>query len=212
MPLPEVILFDVDGTLLDTREYILGGFEHALAAVGFPVPSRDFLVAQIGHPLEQIYRELAGADLEPRLTELHRAFQSANLELSVAFPGVADVLSRLASAGIPMAAVTSRSRRTSVRTLELAGIASCFSAVISAEDSPAMKPDPAPLLLALERVGAVGRRAVMVGDTEHDVYAGKRIGAFTVAALYGFGAGRALAASPDCTIADITELPSALGL
>lgn len=210
---PEIVLFDVDGTLLDTREFILGALEHSLATLGLPVPSRDLLAEAVGPPLEQIYRNLTGAAFPPALVEHHRAFQAANLGLSVPFPGVVEVLGRLASAGVTMAAVTSRSRLTSVRTLELAGIASVFATIVSFEDAPATKPDPAPLLVAIERSGGTaGRRVAMVGDTEYDIRAGQRIGAFTVAALYGFGAEAALAAGPDRAIHDITELPAVLNL
>lgn len=209
---PDIVLFDIDGTLLDTREFILAAFEHALLTVGAAIPARPFLAEQVGRPLDQVYGELAAPALAPHLCEIHRAFQLENLDLAVVFPGVADVLGRLAHAGVTMAAVTSRSRRTSTRTLELAGIAGWFAAVVSGEDAPAIKPDPAPLKMAIELARAKAGRAVMVGDTGHDVLAGKRIGALTVAALYGFGPSSALAAGPDHTIEDIVELPAIIGL
>jgi pyrophosphatase PpaX len=212
MPFP-VVLFDVDGTLLDTREFVHAAFEHAFRQFGVEPPARDVLAPHIGRPLEQIYAEFGPPERAADLVEAHRSFQVENLHLSIIYPGTAEVLELLRAEGVQMAAVTSRSRRSSLATLELAGIAAYFEAVISAEDTPALKPDPAPLLLALARMGREplpGKQA-MVGDTHNDVDAGKAIGAFTVGATFGFHGADVAQAGPDALIHDIRELPAALG-
>ena len=114
--------------------------------------------------------------------------------------------------GIALAAVTSRSRRTSVESLEAAGVSRFFGAVVSAEDVPTLKPDPAPLRKALELLGRDIEGAAMAGDTAADVVAGKALGMWTVAALYGFHGREVLASAPDTAIETIAELPAALGL
>lgn len=183
-----VVLFDIDGTLLDTREFILSAMEHALRTHGLPVLARAELASQVGRPLEVIYGEMGvDAGLGAALVESHRSFQGENLHLAAAFPGASETLGTLARAGLTLGAVTSRSRRTSVRTMELAGLAPYFDVIVSAEDAAALKPDPAPLLFALGRLGESHEHAAMVGDTRHDIEAGKALGMFTVGATYGFG-------------------------
>lgn len=212
MPFP-VVLFDIDGTLLDTREFVHAGFEHAFALFGVEAPARDVIAPHIGRPLEQIYAEFGSVERVADFIEAHRSFQVANLHLSVIYPGTAETLELLRSEGVRMAAVTSRSRRSSFATLELAGIDAYFEAVISAEDTAVLKPDPAPLLLALERMAvepAPGSLA-MIGDTHNDVHAGKAIGAFTVGVTFGFHGAEVAHAEPDAVIHDIRDLPAALG-
>lgn len=208
-----VVLFDVDGTLLDTREFVHSAFEHAFREFGIEPPARDVIAPHIGRPVEQIYAEFGLPERAAEMVEAHRSFQVANLHLSVIYAGTDAVLEQLRAEGVRMAAVTSRSRRSSLATLELAGIANYFETVISAEDCHALKPDPAPLLLALERMGLAplpGGQA-MVGDTHNDISAGKAIGAFTVGATFGFHGADVALAAPDALIDDIRDLPAALG-
>lgn len=204
------VLFDVDGTLLDTREFVLAAFEHTLSTNGLPVPSRIELAKLVGPPLESLYARLAAPGEADRLTAAHRAFQKEHLDLSVAYEGAADVLRELHGRGLRLAAVTSRSGTTSRRTLELAGLLTRLEAVISAEDAPALKPDPAHLRAALTALGAGEEDVAMVGDTPVDIEAGKALGAFTVAALYGFHGEEVLRAAPDASMTSITELPGLL--
>ncbi len=208
-----VVLFDIDGTLLDTREFVLASFEFAFVSLGFAPPTREMLVPQIGRRLEDIYADFAGGEFADDLTEIHRSFQTANLNLAVAYEGVPETLASLDAEGVRMAAITSRSRRTSIHSLDRAGIGRFFDTVISAEDTPALKPDPAPLLAALEALGLTPDAGVaMVGDTAHDIQAGRAIGALTIAAAYGFHGDTVHEATPDVLINDIAELPAALGL
>lgn len=200
------VLFDVDGTLLDTTEFIYGGFDHTLAAHGYPEVERTAYARVMGAPLGDCYAALApGCDPE-LLCETHRTWQTGNLHLSVPFPDAAAVLHRLTVAGLRLAAITSRSRRTSVHTLELAGLAPFLDLVLSFEDVHAIKPDPAPLLLALERLGVPPIAAVMVGDTDADILAGHAAGVRTVGVTYGFHGPEVAAARPDATIDSLGAL------
>ncbi|MCZ2108614.1 MAG: HAD-IA family hydrolase [Dehalococcoidia bacterium] len=201
------VLFDIDGTLLDTREFILAAMEHALRGHGLPVLAREELARQVGRPLEAIYSDFgARPDAAPALVEAHRTFQAENLHLAAAFPGASETLGRLVRAGLKLGAVTSRSRRTSIRTMELAGLAPFFDVIVSPEDAAGLKPDPAPLLFALGRLGESHEYAAMVGDTRHDIEAGKALRMLTVGATYGF-AGEAIRESgPDVVIGDIRDL------
>lgn len=197
------VLFDVDGTLLDTSEFIYGAFEHTLAQHGLPTTPRDRLRPLMGEPLEDIYEALA-AGRSPELVETHRTFQAANLQLSIPFPGTVATLARLKDAGFALAAVTSRSRRTSLDTLEQSGLLGYLTVVVSAEDAAALKPHPAPLLRALAQLGRDPGEAAMVGDTPHDIAAGRTAGTRTIGALYGFHGETAMrAAGADALIAQV---------
>ncbi|MCL4232460.1 MAG: HAD-IA family hydrolase [Dehalococcoidia bacterium] len=213
LPRPlRAVLLDIDGTILDTREFIFAAFEHAFLHHRLPPPPREELSRHVGQrELHHIYSGFA-EEFAAAMTELHRDFQAANLELAVPYPGAEAVLSRLTRAGLRLAAVTSRSVRTSARTLELNGLAGYFATVVSAEDVQRLKPHPEPLLAALERMGRPPEAAVMVGDTAADMEAGRAAGLFTVAATYGFQGPGVLDSAPDAAIGAIGELPRLLGL
>lgn len=206
------VLLDVDGTLLDTQEFVFAGFEHAFAAFSLPCPPRDVLAASVGPPLPAIYAKLASADLAGDLTRAHREFQVRSLDLVAVYPGARETLAGLRERGLRLAAVTSRSRMTSVESLRRTGLLDLLGAVISAEDAAALKPDPRHLRAALAALGGDEQGVAMVGDTPADILGGRSIGACTVAALYGFHGEAVLAAEPDAAIHEIRELPGALGL
>jgi len=205
------VLFDVDGTLLDTTEFILSAYEHALGALELPVPDRETLSRTVGIPLDENYDNLAPGHTEEAM-ELHRAYQRERVASVPAFPGAVEVLTMLKDAGIPVAAVTSRSNRTSVKTLEAARIDHLLGAIVSAEDAPALKPDPAPLRRAHELLGSPAGPVVMVGDAHQDIEAGKAFNATTVAATYGFHGRAVLDTNPDYVIDAISDLPAVLDI
>ena len=200
------VLFDIDGTLLDTFDFIYGAFEHALALHHAPMVSRLSISQQMGAPLEEVYAEMAPGFDAHTLTEAHRTFQSENLHLAKLFPSTLEVLQTLRDAKLKIGAITTRSIRTSVRSLETTGIAEYFDAIISAEDVSRLKPHPEPLLKALGQFHVNPDDAIMVGDTHADIMAGKNTGARTVAALYGFGGDSLLKLNPDYAIRDLKEL------
>ena len=206
----QTVLLDVDGTLLDTRNYILSAFAHAAQTFGIRLPSSGILTRQIGRPLETVYGEWAPQSMIAELIESHRQFQEDNLGLVKPYPGSEQALTVLRARGLALAVVTSRSRRTSRASLEIAGIGQFFEFVVSAEDASALKPDPAPLLAALSMLGRSSAGAVMVGDTVHDVHAGQAIGIPTIAALYGFGGEGVRRADPSTTISSVLHLPAAI--
>jgi pyrophosphatase PpaX len=202
----DAVLFDVDGTLLDTTEFIYGGFDHTLVAHGHARAERAGYARVMGKPLEECYAELAPGCDPALLVETHRTWQAGNLHLSIPYPGAAAILATLREAGLRLAAITSRSRRTSVHTLEQAGLAGYLDLILSFEDVSAIKPDPAPLLLALDRLGVPPAAALMVGDTDADILAGRAAGVRTVGVTYGFHGADILAHTPDVTIDTLGDL------
>jgi HAD superfamily hydrolase (TIGR01509 family) len=200
-------LFDVDGTLLDSTEFVVGAIEHVLQSRNRVPPPRSVIARSLGPPLPDCYRQLA-PDLDPvPLCAEHRAWQLQRRHLVKPFPHAATVLRALREAGVRLAAVTARSRISSLGTLADAGLDGLLEFTISAEDVARMKPDPEALLVALHRLNVTPARAVMIGDTTADILAGKAAGVTTMGVLYGFhGAGLAQV-NPDFLVRDIRELP-----
>ncbi len=208
---PKAILFDIDGTLLDTFDFIYGAFEHAFKVHGIPPLTRDEISHLMGGPLTEVYAIMAPGYDAKALSETHRQFQENNLALAKLFPDTMTVLDRLTKRGMKLAAITTRSIRTSVLSLEENGIAGYFDLVLSAEDVARHKPHPEPIFKALDTLNIEPIHAIMVGDTAADIMAGKNAGTTTVAALYGFGGDRLLEWNPDYAIGELKELLKIVG-
>ncbi|MES2409759.1 MAG: HAD-IA family hydrolase [Patescibacteria group bacterium] len=200
-------LFDIDGTILDTREFIIQAAEHSLPTLGYFVPERRVIAQNVGKPFEEFYFCLTGSEKDiEKLMDAHRAFQAQNFNLAKIFPHSLQTLKTLKERGHRLAAVTSRSKKTSHQTLIDAGIFDLFDTVISSEDAGALKPDPAPLFKALEFMGELPERAVMIGDSHLDIEAGINAGTKTVRVKYGFHTDRLNEPKPDFFIDDIEDL------
>lgn len=202
----EAVLFDVDGTLLDTRKFILAAFNHSLTFHGFPEVHWDILRSTIGLPLEDCYKVASGIDDVEKFIPVHRNFQADNLNLSQPFENAKETLERLTKAGIRIGAVTSRGSHTAGRTLELAELLDYFAALITSDDVENMKPHPEPSLKALGRLNVSPKKAIMVGDTEYDILAGKNAGTSTIAVSYGFGGKEIARHNPDFMVNDIRDI------
>ncbi|MCL6472542.1 MAG: HAD-IA family hydrolase [Firmicutes bacterium] len=199
-------LFDVDGTILDTSEFIFQAYEHTLGKYALPPRSRAEIARLIGQPLEFCYQMLApGANVD-LLAATHRAFQAGHLHLAKPYPGANETLAKLKGAGIKVAAVTTRSRRTVVGTLEAAGLSVHIDYLVALEDVVNLKPDPEPVLKALHYLDAKPHESVMTGDTDVDVLAGKNAGTLTIGVTYGFHGTRIADSSPDYIIDSIEEI------
>lgn len=178
-------LFDWDGTLLDSRAALLAAWRESTAAVigrSYPATPAE----------EDVVFTLPGRQIWPTLTddvdELAGRFQEAydrSGERVRAFPGVLEMLEELRAAGVATAVVTSKARRRYAPDAVRAGLAGAIDIAICAEDAAAPKPDPDPVLRALERLGVSGSQALMAGDTPVDVAAA--VAAGTTAVGVGWG-------------------------
>jgi pyrophosphatase PpaX len=202
----KAFLFDIDGTLLDTTEFILQATEHTLQSHGFTPPPRPNISKLVGKKFGEYYETLCGVKENQHLQNAHRQFQLANMHLAVPFPGTLRVLRILRKRGFRMSAVSTRSRITTLQTLEISGVSPFMDAVISLEDVSEPKPHPEPLLKALEQMKIKPEDAIMVGDSHFDIEAGKRAQTQTVRALYGFHTDKLDEPKPDYMIREIGEL------
>lgn len=187
MTTTRAVLLDVDGTLLDTREYIFAAVEHAMRVHQHEVPSREHVSKAVGRSFDDFYEYILGKkmDFKP-IQRTHHEFQLAHPELSKPFPHVLDTLREIKEKGIKLGAVTNRRRRTAEPTLIAAQMYELFDVSVCGDDTEFNKPDPRHVLTALERIDEEPNKAVMVGDTDIDIEAGKSAGTRTVRVSYGF--------------------------
>jgi HAD superfamily hydrolase (TIGR01509 family) len=198
-------LFDWDGTLVDSRAVLLAAWRESTAQVlgrSYPqTPAEENLVFTL--PGSRIWPTLARE--RDQLDALVVAFQSA-YEASAGevrtFPGVKRMLEALRAAGLSIAVVTSKARRRYGPDASHAGIATLIDVAICAEDTDGAKPDPTPVLRALERFGVRASLAVMIGDTPVDVAAGIAAGTRTIGVAWGHAGEAELRAAGAERVAD----------
>ena len=206
-----VVLFDLDGTVIDTVELIRASHEHALREVlGVELPDEE-LMAGIGTPLRQ-QMEVFSAEHADELFHAYRAWNHANTaRLIRSYDGIDEVLVELEREGARLGIVTSKMRDA----VDLAWAALpppiVWDCVIAAEDSELHKPHPAPLLAALARIGAAPADAVYVGDSPFDLQAARAAGCACIGVTWGAFRREALAAEDPIAIVDTpAELLGAL--
>lgn len=197
----KAILFDLDGTLIDTTELILYCFNHAWQTTCGRTHLPEVYVAAMGVPLKDAMRrlleitdgmqpqqigEVRTAGLVESLVQEYRSFNAANHDrLARPFPAMERVLAGLRDRGYALGVVTSKSRQFAERGLRLCGLWEFMTVFISMDDRSRHKPHPEPLLLALEKLQVAPQHAVYVGDSRYDMQAGRAAGLRTVAALWG---------------------------
>ena len=202
------IVFDLDGTLVDSLDDILDSFLAAFAAVGLPAPAREAARALVGRPLDEMYAPFAPAARLPELAAAYRARYSRHLvDRTRVFPEVAQLLTELGRRGYARVVATTK-RPDSARELVAAlGLAPLLDHVQGTEGFPA-KPAPDVILRGLAAVGRPG--AWMVGDTVADLQAGRAAGLKTYAGPWGtHDAAPLAAADPDAlepTLAPLLDL------
>jgi pyrophosphatase PpaX len=212
VPAPRPLLFDLDGTLVDTVPFILTCVRHAFD--GYErCPTDDEWILGIGTPLQTQLASFVRRpeDVESLFTR-YRAYWIANHDrLTRPFPGAVETVRALAARGHPVGVVTAKMEAGARRTLAHVGLLDVVDALVGADSCARSKPDPMPVLLAAERLGREAADAVLLGDSPHDVAAGNEAGATTVAALWGACTRDALAAArPQHFLGSIGEFPALL--
>lgn len=187
----DAVLFDLDGTLIDSAPDLGAAADRMRVARGLP-----------SLPLDD-YRPMAGAgargmlgiafgiapdhaDFQSLREEFFRNYEAAMTERTVIFAGVEDLISRLRAAGIAWGVVTNKQMRFTEPLTRQMALFESAAAIVSGDSTPHAKPHPAPLLEAARRMGKAPERCIYVGDDERDIVAGKAAGMHTVAATYGY--------------------------
>lgn len=201
------ILFDIDGTLLDSKELVLQGYEAALGAHGHVVP-RPTLTRLLGRTLEDGYQELFPGELtlHPELINTHKQHSLDNLDLIKTFPRMDEVLAELKARGFQLAAVTNRKPWVGVDIFSNTSLGKYLDVVVTANDVTNPKPHPEPVLLAIQKLKSHHTHSMMVGDSDADIQAGKAAGVTTVGAAYGMFGPAIQDHNPDHVIHALHEL------
>ena len=179
------VLFDLDGTLIDSGAIILASFKHATSTVlGRVVPDEELAALVGGTSLHEQMRRLDAT----RVEELVQAYREHNEPLHdelEAFEGVEHVLRTLKRQRRRLGIVTAKRRRTVDLAFAVLPLERYFDAVVTTESTERHKPHPEPVLAALGQLHASPEQAAFVGDSPFDVRAGKAAGVFTVAVSWG---------------------------
>ena len=207
------VLFDLDGTLIDSVGLLLASMRYAFDGFDGKVPTDREWVAGIGTPLmKQIYAYGRTPEESEILRDRYRAFQVQHHDLMIsAFAGVAATLESLQARGLRMALVTSKGEQLAARGLGHTKLAQYFEVLVGLESTEHHKPSPEPVLSALQKLGVAADEAVFVGDSPHDVGSGNAAGVTTIAALWGpFFREQFADATPTYWLTNITDLPALL--
>jgi len=206
----KAVLFDIDGTLLNTAELIYQAFEHSLKTHGHKVLSREKMAMTIGKSLEDCYLDFAPEGDINLLSKTHNEFQLKNPQLAEVFPDTLQTLEKLKSLGYKMVGITNRWKSSGVLSIKHTGLDKYLEFVLYRDDVKKLKPDPEPIKKALKTLGFKKEGAVMVGDSEIDVLCGKNAGVKTIGVTFGFGGEHIKNFSPDFIIDELSELSEIL--
>ncbi len=211
------IAFDLDGTLVDTAQDLVGTLNYLLAEEGLrPLPltvARPFIGKGAAWLIERGFTAAGAPQTAERLTELFERFlthyRTHIADESRPFPGVVAALESLRDSGARLCVCTNKRTELSVALLDALDLSRLFSAVTGPDRAPAAKPDPRHLLAAVADAGGVIERTVMVGDAATDAGAARAAGAKLVLVSFGYTEVPAVELGPDLLIDHFDELVAA---
>ncbi|HEX7970545.1 MAG TPA: phosphoglycolate phosphatase [Stellaceae bacterium] len=210
------LLFDLDGTLVDSVPDLAAAVNKLLAELGRPALSEARIAAMVGDGVAKLVeRALAASDaggvpLHAALDRFLALYETDPTRLTRPSPGVTTVLAELGAAGWRLGVCTNKPERATRAVLGGLGLDRFFGVVLGGDSLAARKPDPAPLLTALERLGSAPADAAMIGDHRNDVMAARAAGMPAIFAHYGYGAATLAGEAPDAVIDSFAALPATL--
>jgi len=205
-----VILFDLDGTLANSIDLIVGAFTSVFRDLVGRELSRAEICRWIGEPLLKTMQREA-PDQADELWRTYRAYHETHLADIVGYPGLPELLAELNQAGAVTGVVTAKRHDASYQTMTQAGVVGLIDLVVAMEDTSAHKPDPEPLLVAAAKLAASPETCVYVGDSIYDIQAARAAGMAVIAVTWGAGTEEDLnALKPDATCASASALRDTL--
>jgi phosphoglycolate phosphatase len=210
------LLFDLDGTLVDSVPDLAAAANRLLAEFGQPLLEQVEIAGMVGDGVAKLVervlaaRGLAEVALEPAVRRFSVFYEADAATLTRPYPGVLDGLAALAEAGMRLAVCTNKPATATRAVLDALGLARFFPVVLGGDSLPVRKPDPAPLTEAVVRLGVQPEAAAMLGDHRNDVLAAKGAGVVAILARYGYGSATLGELRPDAAIDAFEQLPEAL--
>ena len=215
---PEMVLFDLDGTLVDSVPDLAYCIDRTLEHFGLPPHGTDKVRRWMGNGLQRLLKRalVDGLEGEPDNALFHRAFailldlyEKNTCQRSTLYPGALEGLTYLQRSAYRLGCVTNKLAQFTRPLLQTLGIYDDFSIIICGDTLPKKKPDPMPLLHAAAYFGVEPEKALMVGDTVHDIQAARAAGFQILFVTYGYNHGTNLdSARPDAIVDSLAELPS----
>jgi pyrophosphatase PpaX len=203
------LLFDLDGTLIDSIRLILDSYHHTLETHGLPARSDAEWLAGVGTPLRVQFAELGvSPDRMEALIETYREYNIAHHDARVIpYNGAVELIRRVEQEGFQVGLVTSKNRQGAIRGLTLAGITDHFDVLVCADDVHHPKPHPEPVIMAMAQLNADPDTTLFIGDSTHDMQCGRAAGVRTAAVLWGpFGREQLESTQPDYWLETPTDL------
>jgi phosphoglycolate phosphatase len=210
------LVFDLDGTLVDSLPDLAATLAVILAELGAPALPRDPVRGMIGDGTRALVaRALAASDLPATLLDERHArflalYEAAPAALSLPYPGVVETLRALRTQGRRLAVCTNKPQRATLAVLRGTGLDGFFAAIVGGDVLALKKPDPAHLLAALDAIGATPDDAIMIGDNEHDVAMAKAAAVRVVLVRYGYHRVPLATLAADIQIDTFAALPQAI--
>ena len=193
---PRAVLFDLDGTLLDTIADLADAANLALAELGRPARTQDEIHSFVGKGIPHLVRrcmtegtQATEAEIEHAVAVFRRHYARVNGVRTRIYPGVTDTLDAMRARGLRLAVVTNKAEAFTLPLLERMAIAHYFDTVISGDTLAVKKPDPAVVNLACERLGVSAAEALMIGDSANDALAAPGAGMPVLLVTYGYSEG-----------------------
>lgn len=208
-----VVVFDLDGTLVNSEAGIVRCFQQTLAQFDLKAPDTA-VAAQIGIPLLEMFAEfgVSDDDMAVALNTYRDLYSSGGLFEGTVYQGATDALAALADKGHRMAVATSKSERYASRVVDHFGFGNWIEVVVGVSADEQLRHKPELIAEALRQLGADGADAVMIGDRDVDILGARAVGAASVGVLWGFGSEAEITkAQPTAVARRWTEVPALVG-
>ncbi|OBK72997.1 HAD-IA family hydrolase [Mycobacterium sp. 1274761.0] len=212
---PQLVIFDLDGTLTDSAEGIVSSFRHALGEVGAEVPHGDLASRIVGPPMHHTLRAMGLDEADTAIAAYRADYTTRGWAMNSLFDGIPQLLDDLREAGVRLAVATSKAEPTARRILEHFGLDAYFEVIAGASVDGVRATKADVMAHALAQLDSLPERVVMVGDRAHDVEGAAAHGIATVVVEWGYG--RAdfdgpAAVTPAARVATVEDLREVLGV
>lgn len=213
---PQLVLFDLDGTLTDSADGIVASFRHALESIGATVPDGDLTGRIVGPPMHHTLTSMGLGERADEAIAAYRAdYTSRGWSMNRLFDGIPDLLEDLRRVGVRLAVATSKAQPTAQRILAHFGLDEYFEVIAGASPDGTRAAKAEVVAYALAQLSPLPERVLMVGDRSHDVEGAAAHGIDTVVVGWGYGAGDfdgPDAVAPWHRVAAIADLRAVLGV
>lgn len=206
----KAVIFDLDGTLIDSEKIVLGAYHHVLTIHGEEYDEKT-VRTYVGRTLEHSYAELVPSHDSKKLSIIHRDWQIKRKHLFQGYDGLEKLLKNLSNKGIKLGAYTSSSKLRTNAMFETIGINTYLDVVLCGDEVVNPKPHHEGVVTVAKKLNVKLEEVVMVGDAEHDILSGKNAGVITIGVTHGFGTKQSLQkAGADYLVNNLNELQNLL--